>query len=70
MKVAIFFMIKQREKYLSRMGNVDVLVEDSPKNIAGLDETTKGMLVAMPWNENGWNIKSILDELTKNDRGK
>jgi len=59
--------IKQNETkkdFLVRIKVVDILIDDSEKNIADANSIgVKGFLIAKPWNNGGYTIEEILAKL-------
>jgi len=50
--------------YLKRAGNIDILVEDSPVNIAQAQVVgIKGLLLKKPWNKSNLTLKDALTEI-------
>jgi FMN phosphatase YigB (HAD superfamily) len=54
-----------KKEFLEWWGKADVLVEDSPANLAGAEELgIQTVLVPRPWNGKRRSLQESLDELT------
>lgn len=55
---------KTKKDFLNKVKYVDVLIDDSEKNIKDAQDLgIKGFLVSRPWNKNGLTIDEILNKL-------
>ena len=62
---------KSKVDYIKRTDIIDVLVEDNPDQLIGLDGIHKqGLLIPRPWNRAKRNVGQVLAELTKLVEGK